>query len=365
MPNAADRSWKASGIVIVLAVLLMPGVGLLFVARNHKPSFHQEYLPLLIIGFVFVFVIFVVLYAANRDHWTVLSNELKYLIQHGKYATLIGSALGLIAIAIYLILPSDSTAGAQRQDFERVAAALSLYFGIVGGALGIHTLYLKAAPITEMHELLEMIADDLIRYRTHGNKVLIVFPALNIGYYRELTRHPPRSEHQDSIPDNHPYKRYRAAFIESCGTLKNDVRIVTYSPGSYDQIYQAYTAEKDAKGPTIIGFCAKEADQLFKQVCACDGEAYGVEPKQNRLPPHVIVIGPVSYLMSSFGMPKYNGSSNAFELKEKSVATLLAYRREDAGFAALIWREVNEELVSAGHRQHKVSVSSQPRAPNT
>jgi hypothetical protein len=57
-------------------------------------------------------------------------------------------------------------------------------------------------------------------------------------------------------------------------------------------------------------------------------------------------------------MPKFNASSHEFEVKESNVATLLAYRREDAQFAALICRQVTEELDSAGHLPYTFSVSA-------
>ena len=358
MATAPDHSLKTGGLLIALAVVFMPCAGIIFVAWNHKPAFHPEYLPLLCLSIAFITGVFLFLYIKNHDHWAVLTSEFKYLIQHGKYAILVGSSLGLISVSVYLLMPSDSSTGAQSQDFERAAAALSLYYGIVGAALGIHTLYLKSAPITEMHELLEMVADDLVRYRKLGNKVLIVFPALNIGYYREIKSHPPRSADQDSIPDAHPYKLFRNALTQSCTALKSDVRVVTFSPDAYGQIYQAYLAEKDAKTPEILALCVQEARQLFEHVTAAHGEAFGLDPAQNRLPPHVIVIGPVSYLIISFAMPKFNASSHEFEVKESNVATLLAYRREDAQFAALICRQVTEELDSAGHLPYTFSVSA-------
>ena len=355
---------RTSTLLTVFAVLVLPFLGAVFVVRNHKVDFHREYLWLLAAGLILIVAILAGLYLKDRRHWGILRSEFMYLIHHGKYALLIGSAIGFTATAIYLLMPFDFRQNKEAQDAERAASALSLYFGVVGAAIGIHTLYMKTAPITEMHELLDMISDDLRRHKRYGEAVLMVYPALNIGYYREVKNHTPRNGGRDSIPEEHPYKRFRQAFLDSCSAIQSGFHVVTYDPETYRQLYTAYASDKKDASEAILVACAEEAAYLFDQVLQNGGEAVGVQCKAN-LPPHEIVIGPVSYLVSSFGLPKYDQATRSFVLKESGLAQLLVYRRDDANFAGLVREEVRKAVEEGKTGEQYVAYSKGNRQPDT
>jgi hypothetical protein len=106
-------------------------------------------------------------------------------------------------------------------------------------------------------------------------------------------------------------------------------------------LYDAYDRDKDKPDPIRVKVCADEAIDMARRIA---GAHTGVHPSE--CPPHVAVIGPVSYSILSYGLPKYreeNGQAY-FESNNDDYAKLLIYRREDAALASLILGEVDKEM---------------------
>src|SRR5690606_16871811 len=109
-----------------------------------------------------------------------LGDEIRYMFKHGTLAWIFGAGMAYILIAVYIIIPNDSFDPRSFYTF-----GLSAFIGTVGSGLVIRSLYRDLAPITDVDRLLFYIIRDIDNLRTKGlEKVTIVYPALNIGDWR-------------------------------------------------------------------------------------------------------------------------------------------------------------------------------------
>lgn len=277
--------------------------------------------------------------------WKELLRELAFIFWQGKFACAIGISLGLVTGCLYLLLPFDKA----NDDFaERAASSFAIYLGTIGSVLGIHTLYRKSAPITEVETLLESLCDDLEEHGRLGNKLLFIYPALNIGYYRALRQYGFQGE-SDHIPDQHPYRRFTNLLVNTASRLKSGARIITYPEELYGPLYEIYDRDKNGSDSSRVTMCAEEAKRLDTHFVTAAGVKGHISLAPYQCPPQVFVIGPVSYSVLSYGLPRYNAQTKKFEPVYHNYVNILVYRREDPALSSMILAEVERELVRNGY----------------
>lgn len=66
--------------------------------------------------------------------------------------------------------------------------ALSIYISIFAATIAIEAFYVRTQAITDVDILLKYLTRDLIEKSASLKRLIIVFPALNIGYHRACIR---------------------------------------------------------------------------------------------------------------------------------------------------------------------------------
>jgi len=290
---------------------------------------------------------------ANTEQWRSISREVHYVVVHGVHAWIFAALVGATAFCIYLMFPKDLASTLA----ERIASAFALYVGTVGAVVGVHTLYDRSAPISDPLLLCSYLNNDLRRYARHARSIYFVFPALNIAYYRAASQFP-RGFH--SIPDDHPYSEFARVLV----TLKpaGPVTAVTYPVELYRPLFEAYargadeTPSAEAEHEALAERCASEAIRLVETAKSSFGLQH-VQVVPSRFPTPAIVIGPVCYLISTWGMPRIADDGAALTTSSHP-ASLLIYRREDAVLAAHIQHDIAMELAAIAKREGSVLVLS-------
>jgi hypothetical protein len=336
-----QRRLKLNAALILLLSLAFPAIPAYFAYEGQGFTSHTHFSAdvVLFIGLILGAGTLVALWFHHEHQWTELFRELVYIFWQGKYACFLAIGVGLIAAYVYVALPFDP----KNNEFaERAASAFAVYIGVFGSIIGIHTLYRKSAPITKVETLLESLANDLDEYGTPGNRLLFVYPALNIGHYRALVEY----EKKGDVPTNHPYRRFSKKLIEKAYDSEATILIVTYPATLYKPLFDAYDSGKEQASSSRVERCVAEARKLVETCSAAAGADSLVFVSPDHSPPHVVVIGPVSYSILSYGLPRYRkeGEEEYFESNNNSLANLLVHRREDPALAGVIFDEVEKEL---------------------
>lgn len=242
-------------------------------------------------------------------------------------------------------------------DKNTVYNLMGIYFSCIALPLTIRIFYKKTAPIININELLYEITQDFDKLHKNANKkVWIIYPALNIGHFREAKN----------------YNMFREKLI--CGSL-NDIEIntVTYDPNLYKPMYNAYNSQNKSKDPAdIVHKSYTEATDLIRILAAHNKSTNFILPPEN-FPSQIIIIGNIVYTIISFGLPVYKanneskdeGQNGKFESTpngRNNLAKLIAYRREDNELSDLL--NTNIEYYLNNQNNCKIYVSnSETRIP--
>lgn len=317
------------------------------------------------------------IYLNGRDVWrgwpkifilsgilTVLIQFLEILVKHcneepgnfGKFlrtvwsrinesfpAFIIGTCIGAIGSGIHLFYSEGGPA------HERYDTVIGIYLSAITASLGIRAFYDRLIPITSVNTLVRRVTADLKRCREGG--LLIVYPALNLGYFRNALAGSTRLVDELSKA------------LQECAEELKDAHAVTYSQAHIDMLYQTY-AEAHGKAE-LATQCAKNAKQMSSDLVRAVGRSQGPDADNyvtqhyfdhihsvnpDAFPQHVIVIGSITYVMVSYGLPIYrppkNGVQESFEMLtgEHKLVEIVAYRREDSALAHMITSHLRQLL---------------------
>lgn len=282
------------------------------------------------IGALVILLRFFYVLGEGNDEFGDLQAELKFLFLGATSAWSFGGGLACILTAIFFLFPVNGA------WYERYTAGLSIYISILGVVLGVHAFYRRTAPITDLNHLLKALTEDLENLignkeenESSSERLWIVYPALNLGYYRNMN-------------NLRVYNRYKDAVIRCATHLKANAYAITFQENLYQPLYECYDKSLN-NGIIDAGRVKKGVDDAkdfvgrFKGTDAvATGKVYGLDPIS--FPPHVFIVGDITYLLMSYGVPIYDPeSSEKFRAIEgEKFAKILAFRRDDPSLAVLI-----------------------------
>jgi hypothetical protein len=318
------------------------------VHERYKATFHVEYLLgtvffLLGIGVILIRVAW--LKSRKDDEYADLRKEFAYLSQNTLTGLFlgIGFASALVGISTFFYRPEETNIF-QEKIFEIV----TIYLTTIASLLLIRAIFDKIAPITNVEKLLFRVAEDLEELNEKKNcEAWFIYPALNIGYFREEA---------GLVPEKN-YTRFSEALQKFIDNPFTKITGVTYRTELYAKLYQIYATmvlpnaeEKDRSNK--IKDCVQEARRKFNSIRDAEnrgGICYELDPDDLR--EHFIVIDDIVYTIISFGLPIYdsaNGGSfkppNFGAVPPDKLVRIYAYRQQDSDLAHMIKEKFKKAL---------------------
>jgi hypothetical protein len=244
----------------------------------------------------------------------------------------VASGIALCVIGLYLLFPTSSDLA------TRFSVCLSAYTSIMAATLAIDAFYIRTQAITDMDIFLKFLTNDLDEEKGRIKRLWIVYPALNIGYYRSLVTFKVY-EDDEVLPENSPCDKFITALEARVKRLQKKANAITYPQELYVKLYQCYHEElrhpkpKPQKNSTnstslpenstvLPEKCAKEAKRLFNLF----DSSHAIEVPPDALPQHIIIIHDIVYTIMSYGIPIYNEVNQTFTSSESSgVADLIGW----------------------------------------
>ena len=258
-------------------------------------------------------------------------------------AFIAGMCIGAIGTGIHLFYSEGGPA------HERYDTVIGIYLSAITASLGIRAFYDRLIPITSVNTLVRRVTADLKRCREGG--LWIVYPALNIGYFR------------NAVNESKGFIEELSKALQECGEELKDAHAVTYSPTNIQMLYATY-AQSHGRADLAKG-CTDNALQMSRDLVRAvgrkktqDADNYVNEHSADHIhyvnpdafPQHVIVIGSITYVMVSYGLPIFRspteqGSCGSFEvLNGDQLVEIVAYRREDSALAHMITSHLRQLL---------------------
>src|SRR5258708_14186884 len=140
-------------------------------------------------------------------------------------ALLIGASVAALAAGIHLFY---TTSGPRHDPYDKI---VEIYIASITASLGIRLFYNRLVPITDVNLLLKKVMIDL--NSCDEAELWIVYPALNIGYYRNRV-----GATQNSEPEI--IAQYSTALRECAKRVATNAHVVTYPIELYQPLYKAY-----------------------------------------------------------------------------------------------------------------------------
>lgn len=344
------RLKKLSPLAVILLLLLALWRASA-VYEKFKESFSIKYLLgtiFLTVGLLIIYLRVVFLKSRKDAEYSDLRREFSYLSQNTLTGVIIGVGFAstLIGIGTFIYQPEQSNIFQ-----EKIFEILTIYLTTITSLLVIRAIFDKIAPITNVEKLLLRLAEDFEDLsEKKGCEAWIIYPALNIGHFREEA---------GLVPESY-YVRFSEALHKFIENPFTKLTAVTYKNTLYDGLYKTYTDmvlqdkaqdyKDEKKNESIV-----EAKRKFNAIkdasnlgCAC----YELEPDELR--EHFIVIDDIVYMITSFGLPIYEvttGGENTFKMPEivgripkEKLVKIYAYRQQDGDLANMIKEKVKKSL---------------------
>jgi len=253
---------------------------------------------------------------------------------------------------------------------SRLTTIFQIYVTIAGALLTLKVLvYRNLAPIVDVEELLMRLREDLKANTKAGARLWIVFPALNIGYYRYL---PEIMLNQQK----HIYRQYASELNDCAERLGQRAVAVTYTDDHCRKLFTCYTRANNpgtpegvAKAKMTAERCTEEAIKLCHagfpwkpgEVPPAHSSPAGthVEIEPNEFPQPVIVIGNVVYIILSYGLPFYDSEVGDFQaIQGEHRVEVIVTRHEDSVLADMIENHLKTLVNDRLKRQRKTRLDT-------
>jgi len=280
----------------------------------------------------------------EKGNWGKFWRSVWSRLAESQSAFFVGACLASVGTGIHLIY---SKGGPLHERYDTV---IGIYLTTITATLGLKAFYDRLVPITDVNILLKRVTADLRQCK--DGDLWIVYPALNIGYYRNHVKNKHRVG--SSIVDD-----FSRALAE-CAERVKDVHAVTFDTQRIKALYTAYvSAQANSTGTPpdalqTVKDCVDSAEEICKAVVRqvakgkglINADEYLTDSRQlhhhplspQLFPQQTIVIGPVTYTLVSYGLPLYDPGTDAFTIipGEHKLVDIVAYRREDTALAHLI-----------------------------
>jgi hypothetical protein len=334
--------------MIALALLFVVLWRFSVIHDRYKTKFHIEYLLGVVtfaIGAAVIAIRVAWLKSRKNDEYSDLRKEFSYLSQNTLTGVLIGIGFAstLVGISTFFYQPEETN-----MFREKIFEIVTIYLTTITSLLLIRAIFNKIAPITNVERLLFRIAEDLEELSgKKGSEAWFIYPALNIGYFREEA---------GLVPENY-YTRFSDALHKFIENPFTKVTGVTYRTNLYGKLYETYvkmvlTDKDDAFLKEKTDDSVAEAKRKFNSIrdagnlgCLC----YEVEP--NDLREHFIVIDDIVYTITSFGLPIYDATDGGTfkppdlgNVPKDKLVRIYAYRQQDSDLAHMIKEKFKKAL---------------------
>lgn len=295
----------------------------------------------MVISFICIGIISFILnnYFTKEDDINEFKREIEYLKNNIWTPLFWGGGLALIFISVNALFYEGENNFVEANIFE----ISSILIGTISTIIIFRGIFQGIAPISSIERFLLLAAEDLKRKRyDRTGRVWLIYPALNIGYYREQI---------DEVPTKH-----YSEFKESLNIVKNNPKVqltvVTFPSNLYKPLYQEYVKmnNKPEDDPNIDK-CVNEALDIFNS-CSNGNHSNctSKEVSPEKFPNHCLIVDNVVYLINTFGLPDYNPSDNKFhplnntENHKEKLAKVFIYRQEDKILADLLIDKIKNTI---------------------
>jgi hypothetical protein len=331
-------------VLIILIALSIFSLGLclieIIVWNQIRDPFYQKILSVVFILILGLIYILWGIFETKKDSKLEVQRELNFLRTNFKFPLLWGSGIALIFIAGNgLLYEGSDNISFIRSNIFNISGIL---LGIVSTLILFRSIFQEIAPLVSIEKFLYEATRDLEskRYSRTG-RVWLVYPALNIGYYREQI---------DEVPQRH-YSEFTSALSHAKDNPKVDVTVVTYPINLYSKLYKTYIEMNggDSTDPNIEK-CVNEANSIinaFKDKQHSNCNTFEIEP--HKFPSHFLIVDNTVYLINTFGMPEYDIENKTFispeqiENSKEKLAKVYIYKQDDKILADLLIEKFNSQ----------------------
>lgn len=336
----------AASVSFIIPVFLVIYGGL------HGGRFSWWALGLVCLGFGVIVYRIIYVFIRDRDEFLDLFSECKFMFVHATSAWSIGGGLACMLTGVYFFFSSHGNL------FERYAGAIGIYITVIGGTLAIHAFYRHTAPITDTDVLLRWLIEDF-KKAEKGGRLWIVYPALNIGYYRN------RADLKAQLPYNHIFNKFKGGLQNCADRLGPKAVAITFPIQLYEPLFTCYDrmVRVGANGESVqcISDTATEARACLERfkgnAVEKFGRHYAILPRE--FPQHMVIVGDTVYSIMTYGMPIYQNTTTNPDVPasgifhgqfhpivgENKPVRLLVYRRVDVALADDVCKHL-ERLVA-------------------
>ena len=341
-------------VIIIPIVLLWIGLEL---SNTSKKTFITQFIiiqenwwkwSIIFSGFLVIVFRAVVVKIYDKEELKDIIAEIKFITSHAKTAWSIGAGLACIITGIFFFIPTGNGL------HERFGTIFGIFVSVLGITLAVHVLYRQMAPIIGTTKLLDSLIKDLENC-SQQTSIWLVYPALNIGFYRALKN----GENVWKETDNFNYKHTCGQFHRTLQHTLQDkdpkAIAITYPEDKYDELYVTYdemirSDVKDEDRAAMVEKCVKSSQRLI-EIFKEEGNRKNqnikfVEIDPDKFPQHLVIIGDIVYFIVSYGLPLYNHETGEFiPIKgEHKPADLLTWRREDSVLAQTITAHLEKSI---------------------
>jgi hypothetical protein len=268
-----------------------------------------------------------------------------FFVEHGRAAMLIGGGFATMFVALFFYFPP------QEGPAERFAAIAGIYTGVLAVFITAQIFYDRVGPITTIDGLLRSLTSDLKNHCSPDTELWVVYPQPNIGHFRYLSG------------KSASYSEFETALTNAI-TRSQNAHFVTIELSEREAYWTEYlrTALRSGNGreahlvaaDQYVSKLVKKAGDLITKLTTDNGKHMEVEA--SNFPPHAIVIGNISYQISTYGLPMSVNGKFIASTDQRSPAHVVAYRRTDSKLASSIiddttrfvgaWRAATETAVT-------------------
>ncbi|MCB9034593.1 MAG: hypothetical protein H6553_12205 [Chitinophagales bacterium] len=326
-------------IVAIIGIYLILWLLELLIVSIIQTKSYQKFALLLAIAFFGILLFLLNSLFIKEDTKVEFEREINYLKQNFSIPLFWGAGIALIFIAGTAFFFENIDG----QSFIR-----SNIFGISGILLSIistiilfRSIFQEIAPISSIERFLNIASEDIKEKRfSRSGRVILVYPAINIGYYREQI---------DEVPAQH-YSDFITALNFAKDNTKIDFTLITYPVSLYKPLYEKYGEMNfvtDVANDLAIQNCITEATNRFNDFNSSthtNCKTFEVQPQQ--FPSHCLIVDNTVYLINTFGLPEYNYSDctffspNSSENTKEKLAKAYIYKQEDKILADLLIEKI-------------------------